>query len=136
MAMKFKLAIILVAIGLLLSATSTASGKGGPKGPATLVEKGWLCVADESGGLWAHCVPPGQDIGSVPPSIVSLNFATFDLTEDAPFVGTEVLIRADLFHDQPCPQGTHGGTYEFVGPPGLPPPGYFSCHHFSEPPFP
>lgn len=147
-----RLTLTIVVLGvLLLGGTVTAfatgpQGESGPKGPKSLIDKGWACFAAKEFGVWAHCAPPGEDTFSGPPTLKALNFATFDLREDAEFMGTEIAIRDDLFQDQPCPQGVHSdgstpGTYEFLpgaaldlfAPPGTDPmPDYWSCHHFDD----
>ena len=73
----------------------------------------------------------------------SIAFATPDVNaEEAPFLGTEHILRADHFHNQPCPTDPPGG------PPGATssPPlyewshllerfgwDYWICHHFDSP---
>lgn len=88
---------VLVLAGAPPAFATGPQGESGPKGPASLIEKGWVCFADESMGMWAHCAPPGEDTFSFPVALNALNFATFDLTEDAEFLGTEMAIRDDLF---------------------------------------
>lgn len=107
-----------------------AAGPAGAHGvsPAKLGNAGWTCfnVPD----LGVHCVPPASDF---PPSIdappASVTVRVFDTDNptatDADFLGTELLIREDLFHGQPCPQD--GGVYHelFLGPLT-----YYACHHY------
>ena len=57
----------------------------------------------------------------VPGGAPSYNVKLFTL--DGAFIGTSHLIRADLYHGQPCPQT--GGLYFFI-----PPLGYYRCEHF------
>jgi hypothetical protein len=84
-----------------------------------LIEHGWTCTFPE--GLF-HCRPPGQPGPLEGPATV--DFRVFDAT-GAEFLGTEHLIRADLYAGQPCPQSP-AGEYQFI-PRG---PGYYGCHHF------
>jgi hypothetical protein len=47
-----------------------------------------------------------------------------------PFLGTELLIRDDLYNNQPCPQDGLD-KYEDLSGEGLP---YYACHHFDTSP--
>ena len=84
------------------------------------------------GDIMIHCVHPNTNIDALVagelPSVPSLNFA---LPDGELFLGTEILIRADLgADDRPCGQGTEpDGTYEAVDFGGAPGPEYYSCHH-------
>lgn len=57
---------VLVLAGAPPAFATGPQGESGPKGPASLIEKGWVCFADESMGMWAHCAPPGEDTFSFP----------------------------------------------------------------------
>lgn len=112
---------------LIMSGTVFAKGNGLTQ---TSVEaRGWACFP---GDIMIHCVPPNTDIDGLIagelPSVPSLNFA---LPDGERFLGTEILIRADLgADDRPCRQGTEAdGTYEAVDFGGAPGPEYYSCHH-------
>ena len=103
------------------------------RGNATLdlghfMDKGWMCFNVE--GLGVHCFSPGAL--SSPASISILVFDTDDPTDmDAPLLGSEILIRADLYAGQPCPT-EGGGEYAFLPATatGLPA-DYRACHHYS-----
>jgi hypothetical protein len=132
----------LLAGALLLLVTSTGSAKDGPS-MATLTSQGWTCFP---GGIMIHCVHPNTDVdalfASELPSVPSLNFS---LPAGERFLGTEILIRADLGSDgRPCNQGTEpeetdekGRTFRTYEPvdfsdplDGIPE--YYSCHHNNE----
>ena len=85
---------------------------------ADLQSRGWFCLppAATPENVY-HCFTPGQNT-------TALNVLVFDASGTS-FLGTEHLIRADVYNDQPC-QGTPDGGYAFV-PVG---PGYRACHHF------
>jgi hypothetical protein len=92
--------------------------------PAKLVRAGWSC--DVIGEV--HCFPPATGASSA--SITVRVFDTSDPTAtDAPFLGTEILIRADLYQGQPCPQD---GLDEYHGLDlfGGPEIDYYACHHY------
>jgi hypothetical protein len=64
----------------------------------------------------------------------SLSVKVFETTDvnatSAEFLGTESLIRADLYGGQPCPK--NGGEYELLpaSETGLPA-DYRACHHYA-----
>ncbi len=121
--------LVLLAMALLLAASGTASAKGVGLTQAKVEARGWTCFP---GDVMIHCVHPNTDIdalvGGELPSVPSLNFG---LPDGETFLGTEILIRADLgSDDRPCRQGTEpDGTYEAVDFGGAPGPEYYSCHH-------
>jgi hypothetical protein len=92
--------------------------------PAQLSDHGWNCF--DVPGLGVHCQPPGD--GSSSATLTFLYFDTSDPNdEDAPFLGTEILVRADLYNGQPCPQE---GLDEYTGLDlfGGPEVDYYACH--------
>lgn len=97
--------------------------------PAKLARAGWLCVNAGPNAL-VHCFPPGAF-----QSTASVSVKVFDTTDvesdDAHFLGTELLIRADLYEGQPCAQ--NGGEYELLpaSVTGLPA-DYRACHHYAQ----
>lgn len=116
----------LVVVGALFVASANSAGAHGTN-PAQLSRAGWFCfnVPD----LGVHCVPPGGMASSA-----SVSLHVFDTNDPgathAPFLGTEILIRADLYAGQPCPQDG-GGEYHFLpsSESGLPV-DYFACHRY------
>ena len=101
------------------AAAATASGDG--LTAAQLKAQGWTCVLVPDENL-LHCRTPGSEPLVTGPT--QLDFLVFDAS-GATLLGTEHLIRSDLYHGQPC-NGTPTGPYEFI-PRG---PGYYACHHF------
>jgi hypothetical protein len=123
----------------LMAAPSSASPGG--LSPGALSEKGWGCIDAVHA---VHCAPPGVaakipttpvPLSEFPPTIPVLVFDTTDPQDtDAPFLGTEFNIRADLFHEQPCPTDPESRQYTFLpGPPTFFPLPYFACHRFNSP---
>ena len=104
------------------AAAATASANG--LTAVQLQAQGWTCVLVPVENL-LHCRNPGSEPLVSGPT--ELDFLVFDASGDA-FLGTEHLIRFDLYHEQPC-NGTPTGPYEFI-PRG---PGYYACHHFALP---
>ena len=119
---KFALLTALAALSLVGVTTSMAAGG---NSPAQLSAHGWSCFVPP--GNLVHCSPPGaRRAGSGAPTLSLQMFDTTDANSTtAEFLGTEHLIRADLYRGQPCPQdpGPDGG-YTLL------PFGYYACHHF------
>jgi hypothetical protein len=113
---KLVLAIAALAASLVVLAPA------GAVTPAQLTNAGWTCFVPPLFPDRIVCGNPGQGRPPVPPDPngrPSYNFFVFD--RDGNFRGTEHLIRADLYHGQPCPQS----RYVFI-----PPIGYYECQHF------
>jgi hypothetical protein len=125
--------VALLAITGLLAFGGEALGKGGGLTAAEIEARGWACFP---GDIMIHCVHPNTDLDALIAgelaSVPSLNFA---LPDGRRFLGTELLIRADLgSSERPCRQGTEpDGTYEAVDFGGAPGPEYYSCHHDNAP---
>jgi hypothetical protein len=121
--------MLLLSVALLLAVSGTAAAKGGGLTQAKVESHGWACFP---GDVMTHCVHPNTDLDALIegrlPSVPSLNFA---FPDGERFLGTELLIRADLGSDaRPCRQGTEPDlTYEAVDFGGAPGPEYYSCHH-------
>lgn len=109
-------------LALMLFVVLGSSAIAGGVSPEKLGKAGWLCVPIEG---QVHCFPPGD----VPPGGASITVRVFDTANptaaEADFLGTEILIRADLFAGQPCPQD--GGTYADVNVGGT---DYKACHRY------
>jgi hypothetical protein len=130
------------ALGVAASALGLA-GFAGPAaaqsglGPAALADAGWTCFKPPvSFNRYVHCAPPDTFESAVQnglPSIRLLTFNTFDVSAlDAELLGTERMIRADLYAGQPCPTDppSVGYTYLNVDPFYL---DYYICHTFDSP---
>jgi hypothetical protein len=124
-------AAVVATVGLMAAPSSASPGG---LNPGALSEHGWGC-ADVVHAV--HCIPPGL-VAKVfspqpPPTFVVLVFDTRDATDtDAPFLGTEHNIRADLFHGQPCPTDPPSFQYTFLPDIGVPL-NYYGCHRFDSP---
>lgn len=116
-------------VGVVAIGVAAPAAAQGPD-PARLAAAGWFCFSHTPEAV--HCLPDGDAVlsGEAATSTI-LTFAA-DTNE---FWGTELLIRQDLYHGQPCPQDDVGGqptTYIPLSALGLPLP-YFVCHHFDSP---
>jgi hypothetical protein len=118
-----RLMLALVAVAAIFAvAAATASADG--LTAAQLQAQGWACRIPP-GETLLNCRSPGSE--PLPAGPTEVNFLVFDATGTT-FLGTEHLIRSDLYAGQPC-QGTPTGTYDFI-PVG---PGYYGCYHFDLP---
>jgi hypothetical protein len=90
--------IVAVLLVALMAQPVTAQGNG----PAQLVKAGWLCLPFPSlGGV--YCMPPGAFTSSE--TVTARIFGTLDPNaSDAPYLGTALFVRVDLYNGQPCPQ--------------------------------
>ena len=106
------LMISLAAIGFFAGGASASRLTAGQ-----LAEAGFDCF--EAGpSNWTHCLNL-QKFGK--PAVRVLVFSE----DGSEFLGTEQLLREDIYAGQPCPQdGLGSWDSEAV-------PGYFACHHFS-----
>jgi len=117
----------LLAIAVLTAAVAgVARGAGGPGGTmAQALAAGWDCSLEVGliGG-YNHCAPPGKP--SVSDLIVGTDESSLVLrvfTPNGTFAGIEVLLRADLYAGQGCPQDSLV-TWDLL------PFGYYACHRF------
>lgn len=92
-----------------------------------LSSHGWMCVPIPQLGV--HCFGPGAFSASA--SVPVLVFDTDDpMHPAAPFLGTEILIRDDLYAGQPC--AAEGGEYELLPASETPfDVDYRACHHYA-----
>ena len=112
--------LVLALAGIVAFGTATTAAADGLTA-TQLKAQGWTCVLVPDENL-LHCRNPGSEPLVTGPT--QLDFLVFDAS-GATLLGTEHLIRSDLYHGQPC-NGTPTGRYEFI-PRG---PGYYACHHF------
>lgn len=111
---KFRLTIVLAAMALVMFAMfSGASAQGHTSDQLT--DAGWNCITAGPHN-WVHCFPPGSS------SAATLKVKVFGVTGE-PFLGAELLIRADVYAGQPC-STDGGGPYANLGD-------YFACHFFN-----
>jgi hypothetical protein len=105
-----------------LAASLVVVAPGAAVTPPQLTDAGWTCFVPPPFPERIVCANPGQGLPPVPPAAngrPSYNFFVFDRAGN--FRGTEHLIRADLYHGQPCPQS----AWVFIAPIG-----YYECQHF------
>jgi hypothetical protein len=113
---RLAIAIVAVAASLVAVAPATAVT------PDQLRNAGWTCFVPPPFPDRIVCGNPGQGLPPVPPVAngrPSYTLLFFD--RDGTFRGTEHLVRADLYHGQPCPQS----AWVFIAPIG-----YYECQRF------
>ena len=125
---------VLVLGAVAAAAVSVAlAHAGGAPGPGVLAERGWTCFVPP--GDRVHCAAPGAklDADGLPagPTLTLRMFDTADAgASEARFLGTELLVRGDLYRGQPCPTD----PYDDPTTPGVErgytplPFGYLACH--------
>lgn len=129
--MKVKVAGLVAVVALLGSVMGIAYAAGNT--PSDLSANGWSCI---NAGVtnWIHCFPPSVDLADIVDVDItnnpaSLQVKVFDDVAPNPFLGTELLIREDLYHGQPCPTDELG-EYEPLDLNGDTFIDYYACHHF------
>jgi hypothetical protein len=127
--------LIAMLLGLLAALpVSTVSAQG--VSPAQLDQAGWDCFLPPlEFNPNVHCAPPGQLEGVISGEAAAATFLAFATTDlgatQAPLLGTERLIRGDLFHGQPCPTDPPSLAYSWLFPRfGW---DYYICHTFDSP---
>jgi hypothetical protein len=126
--------VIAVVLGMLAALPVSAVSAQGLS-PAQLQRAGWSCLLPPAFNPNVHCAPPGQLEGIISGQAkvaMFVAFATSDLdATSAPLLGTERMIRADLFHGQPCP--TDPPSYEYSWLFSRFGWDYYICHTFDSP---
>src|SRR4030095_3986869 len=99
--------ITLVVLAGAAAGVLVASAPGAGPGPAQLAQAGWTCFLPPPFNPNVHCAPPGQlqaIVAGTARAGMFVAFATDDLNAtSAPRLGTERLIRGDLFPNQRSP---------------------------------
>jgi hypothetical protein len=119
---------MLLALFMALSVAGTASA-GSQASKAQAEAAGWDCSPNFPLSGHFHCSPPGHPsllavfLGAADPPTLILDL--YDGVTEL-FAGTELLIRADLFAGQQCPQ--QGGSWAFLDFFGA---DYYGCHRFT-----
>lgn len=120
-----KMIAVLIAMLLLLIAFTVAYAANTSD---QLENAGYTCVNAGPYNL-THCFPPyisfPDDLLSGKPKTVQVK--VFDVYGTT-FLGTELLVRHDLYNGQSCPQDGLDEYEDISEATGFP---YYACHHFS-----
>ena len=123
--MMRRIVMIIFAAAVMAALAGFAQAAGGRGGTMSQTEAaGWDCNPHVLIGGYYHCAPPGK--ASVSDLIAGTNVSSIVLrvfTPEGTFAGTELLLRADLYAGQGCPQDSLV-QWDFL------PFGYYACHHF------
>lgn len=115
-------------IGLV--AAVALAGPAAPAGAATapqLEKAGWTCIAPLPVTDEKHCFAPKGFQRLVTGEAKAVKALVFDAS-GREYFGTELNVRSDVFHGQPCPTDPPTYQYTYLGPIfGL---DYWACHRF------
>ena len=115
-----------VTLGTLGPSQSKLAAEGAGQSPQELEARGWDCRPSPVNPIRVSCSHPNQLhpilLPGPPPPPDRPASITLLLFDNGAFVGTDVLIRADLYHGQPC--RSTGGDYRFIARIG-----YYECLH-------
>jgi hypothetical protein len=114
--------IIIAAVAAAAVAIATTVASAQRLSPAQLEEAGWDCPFVLGA---THCARPGGLARVLAGTAPTMSFLVF---HEGKFLGTELVVRADRFHGQPCPTDPPSGQYTYLGPHlGL---DYYACHRY------
>ena len=119
---------LMIVLALLTAAVAFPAIQGAAEGssPGQLEDAGWTCIVPVPGDN-IHCAPPGGLDRVVAHEAELMTFKVFDAGDES-YIGTEQIIREDLFHGQPCPTDPPSRQYTDLEPIlGL---RYFACHRY------
>lgn len=113
--MNFRFSNLSIALLTSLALLASTPALGGVT--ATKLEQAGYACFNSGPSNWIHCLRPGKfGFPSVPVKVFS---------EDGnEFLGTEQLLRYDVYKGQPCPQDELD-EWDYLGDPP-----YYACHHF------
>jgi hypothetical protein len=95
---------------------------------AQLTKRDWDCVPVPELTDELHCARPGGLARMLSGQARTLPMLVFDESGQT-FLGTEINVRDDVFHHQPCPKDPPTYKYTHLQPIlGI---DYWACHHFN-----
>jgi hypothetical protein len=119
-----RITIVAALFAVVLAVAASAASSTGVS-PAQL-EPGWTCFVPLPGDN-IHCAPPGGLARVVDATAETMTFLVFRAS-NGEFIGTEHIVRADLFNGQPCPTDPPSRQYTHLLPLlGL---DYYACHRY------
>jgi hypothetical protein len=130
--MRRKTTITALFSASLVALALAASGSVAPAGavtPSHLEKHGWTCITAEPVTDQLHCARTRGLDRMFSLEAKTLKMLVFDSSGET-FLGTELNVRDDVFHEQPCPTDPPTYKYTYLGDafPGL---DYWACHRFA-----
>jgi hypothetical protein len=113
----------------LLAAAALAASAAAPAGAVTQsqLKPGWTCITVPGLTDQQHCARTRDLERFLNGEAKTMKMLVFDSSGET-FLGTEINVRDDVFHDQPCPTDSTG-EYTHLTDLGLPF-DYWACHRF------
>jgi hypothetical protein len=116
----------LVAVALVAVALAVSAGPAGAVTQSRLENAGWTCISPQPVTDEPHCFRPGGLQGLFSGEARAVTALVFDL--DGRYLGTEINVRGDVFHGQPCRKDPP--TYEYTHLLPIFGIDYWACHRF------
>ncbi len=121
-----RFAAIAAAIAALLALPAQQTIAGGNT-PAQLTKAHWDCITPAPGDN-IHCAPPGGLDRVVSHEAETMTFKVFHKDTEE-YLGTELIVRDDVYNRRPCPTDPPSGQYTYLKPLlGL---DYWACHRYN-----
>jgi hypothetical protein len=112
-------ATVLAALAVAVPASAVTTSQ--------LERAGWDCIAPLPVTDELHCARPGGLAGLFSGQARTVPMLVFDPSGNK-FLGTEINVRGDIFHGQPCPKDPPTYAYTDLNPIfGI---NYWACHRF------
>jgi hypothetical protein len=122
-----RIAIIIASLGAAAAVAAATAPPAQGVSQSQLENAGWDCPF-VLGAI--HCAPPGGLARVLSGEAETMSFLVFR-TSDGQYLGTEHIVRADLFQGQPCPTDPPSRQYTHLLPLiGL---DYYACHRYDSP---
>jgi len=114
------LAAVVAALAVAVPASAVTTSQ--------LERAGWDCIAPLPVTDEQHCARPGGLGRLFTGTARTVPMLVFD-PSGRTFLGTEINVRGDIFHGQPCPKDPPTYEYTYLG--GIFGIDYWACHHFN-----
>ena len=117
----------LLTVALAAVALAAWAAPAGAVTQSGLEKAGWTCIAPLPVTDELHCARPGGLVRMFTGEARTVSMLVFDPGGET-FLGTEINVRGDVFHQQPCPKDPPTHEYTHLAPIfGI---DYWACHRF------